>query len=89
VYAIWQSLCVFGLQGQDFNIITNNDYVHKQQYKCLTKNKLYSFDDFKDKLVSFEHLVVGMGRNGYALGHNDPVTNRRSLSVRASYLPPF
>ena len=89
VYAIWQSLCVFGLQEHDFNIITNNHFIHKQQYQCLTRKKIYSFEEFKNKEVSFEHLVVGMGRNGYALGHNNPINGNRSLNNRASYLPPF
>lgn len=90
VYAIWQSLCVFGLQEYDFNIITNNHFKHKQQYQCLTRKKIYSFEEFKNKDMSFENLIVGMARNGYALGHNDPINNwNKSLNNRASYLPPF
>jgi hypothetical protein len=100
VYAIWQSLCVFGLQEHDFNIITNNHFIHKQIYQCLTKKKIYSFEEFKNKDLSFEHLIVGMARNGYALGHNNPINKKkapknasnvsiRSLDNRASYLPPF
>ncbi len=83
VFAVWQSLCVFGLQNENFNIITSNDYKHKQLYKCITGN-LFSRNDFKQKIL-FEKLIVGTSRNGYALCHNP----YRKLSSRASYLPPF
>ena len=55
----------------------------------MTINKLYNFEDFQNKEVLFERLVVGMARNGYALGHNNPINGTRSLNNRASYLPPF
>lgn len=86
VFAVWQSLCVFGLQNENFNIITSNDYKHKQLYKCITKNKLFSRNDFKQKIL-FEKLIVGASRNGYALGHQ--LQCGRNLSCRATYLPPF
>lgn len=91
VFAVWQALCVFGLQNESVNIITSNCFKHKQLYKCLTNNKLFSRNDFK-KEVSFEKLIVGMSRNGYARGHQlGPYIfpNWRTLSSRASYLPQF
>jgi len=89
VFAIWQALSVFNLQNKDINIITNNYDIHIQQYKCLTKNKLFSFEEFKNKYFKFENLIVGMSRNGYALGFTNLKNDSRLLKNRASYLPDF
>ena len=91
VFAVWQSLSVFGLQNENFNIITSNNYRHKQLYKCITDN-LFSRKDFDGKKILFEKVLIGVTRNGYAVGHQlGPYIfpNWRRLSSRASYLPPF
>jgi hypothetical protein len=89
VFAVWQSLCVFDLQDCEINIITNNQSRHQQQYKCLTNNRIHSFEDFKNKQTSFEILIAGMCRNGYALGHQLIKQQRCGISCRATYLCPF
>tara|TARA_B100001027_G_C16261969_1_gene329954 strand:- start:689 stop:1765 length:1077 start_codon:yes stop_codon:yes gene_type:complete len=81
VYAAWQALSVFNLEKNNCNIITDNNGPHIKQYNCLTKNNIYHVSHFKNKKVSFENLIIGMSRNGYAMVHN--------LNKRASYLPPF
>lgn len=99
VWAVWQALCVFGLQDRAVNVITDNGFRHQQQYRALTKNPIHSFEEFRGKKVSFENLIVGMGRNGYALAHyrehpSGPIqgmlpTSGSHLAARAAYLPPF